>query len=33
MSVKDPSLKDGLSLTFQTRLNTSAPTLLAQGRY
>ena len=24
MSVKDPSLKDGLSLTFQTRLNTSA---------
>ena len=24
MSEKDPSLKDGLSLTFQTRLNTSA---------
>ena len=24
MSVKDPSLQDGLSLTFQTRLNTSA---------
>ena len=24
MSVKDPSLKDGLTLTFQTRLDTLA---------